>query len=74
MCPFCCFFNRTAKANECTRILNDFPQIYCVFLFCCTASLFGTIISQINEIVAAQASMIKELDRVLEAYLAVQPK
>ena len=49
-------------------------QVYCVFLFCCTASLFGTIISQINEIVAAQASMMKELDGVLEAYLTVKPR
>jgi hypothetical protein len=49
-------------------------QLFCIFLFLFAASLFGTIISQVNEIVAQQASMTKELDKVLEMYLAVQPK
>ena len=49
-------------------------QIYCVFLFCVAASLFGTLISQVNEIVAAQALQSKELDSVLEAYLDVKPR
>jgi hypothetical protein len=48
--------------------------VYCIFLFFCAASLFGTLISQVNEIVAAQAAMSKELDGVLEAYLTVEPK
>ena len=49
-------------------------QVYCIFLFFCAACLFGTLISQVNEIVAAQASKSKELDCVLEAYLAVKPR
>jgi hypothetical protein len=50
------------------------PQIFCIFLFLCAASLFGTLISQVNEIVNQQTSMSKELDVILEAYLAVEPK
>ena len=49
-------------------------QVYCIFLFFCAASLFGTIISQANEIVASQAAVSKELDLVLEAYLTVKPR
>ncbi len=48
--------------------------MYCIFLFLYSASLFGTLISQVNEIVAAHASMFKELDAILEAYLAIQPR
>jgi hypothetical protein len=51
-----------------------FAQLFCSFLFLFAASLFGTIISQVNEIVAQHASMSKELDRILEMYLAVQPR
>jgi hypothetical protein len=49
-------------------------QLFCSFLFLFAASLFGTIISQVNEIVAQHASMTKELDTILEMYLAVQPR
>jgi hypothetical protein len=49
-------------------------QVYCIFLFFCAASLFGTLISQVNEIVAAQGMVTKELDGILEAYLTVQPR
>lgn len=49
-------------------------QVYCIFLFLTAASLFGTIISQINEILVAQAEMSKELDNVLEAYSVIQPR
>ena len=48
--------------------------MYCIFLFLGAASLFGTIISQVNEIVNQQTSMSKELDVILEAYLAIEPK
>jgi hypothetical protein len=54
--------------------MTVYVQIFCSFLFLFAASLFGTIISQVNEIVAQQASMNKELDKILEMYLAVQPK
>jgi hypothetical protein len=43
-------------------------------MFLCSASLFGTLISQINEIVNQETSAAKELDVILEAYAAVQPK
>ena len=49
-------------------------QIYCIFLFLGAASVFGTLISQVNEIVNQQTSMSQELDEVLEAYLAIEPK
>ena len=49
-------------------------QVYCIFLFFCAASLFGTLISQVNEIVAAQAALAKLLDDILEAYLSVKPR
>jgi hypothetical protein len=48
--------------------------MFCCFLFLFAASLFGTIISQVNDIVAQHASMTKELDTILEMYLSVQPK
>jgi hypothetical protein len=49
-------------------------QVFCIFLFLCAASLFGTLISQINEIVNQSTSMSKELDVILEMYLAIEPK
>ncbi len=49
-------------------------QIFCIFLFLCAASLFGTLISQINEIVNQSTSISKEIDVILEMYLAVEPK
>ena len=48
--------------------------MYCIFLFLYAASLFGTLISQVTEIVASHAAMSKELDSILEAYLAVHPR
>ena len=45
-----------------------------MFLFFCAASLFGTLISQVNEILANQAANAKELESVLETYLAVEPR
>ncbi len=50
------------------------PQVFCIFLFLCAASLFGTLISQINEILNQKTSMSKDLDAILEAYLAVEPR
>ncbi len=50
-----------------------FMQVYCIFLFLCAASLFGTIVSQINEIVASQTTISKELDKILEAYFSIEP-
>lgn len=43
-------------------------QVYCIILFLCAASLFGTLVSQANEIVAAQQTKSKKLDGILEAY------
>lgn len=54
--------------------LLSFEQVYCIFLFLAAVSLFGTLISQINEIVVSHAEMSKELDSILEAYSAVQPR
>ncbi len=49
-------------------------QVFCIFLFLCSASLFGTLISQVNEIVHQQTSASKDLDEILEAYLVIEPK
>ncbi len=49
-------------------------QVFCIVLFLCAASLFGTIIAQINEIVADITTKKKGLDKVLEAYLTLNPR
>ena len=49
-------------------------QVYCIFLFLSAASLFGTIIAQVNEIVASLTMKKKDLDSILEVYLGVHPK
>jgi hypothetical protein len=49
-------------------------QVYCIFLFLSAASLFGTIIAQVNEIVAQMTTKKKDLDVILEAYLSVRPR
>jgi hypothetical protein len=51
-----------------------FWQVFCIFLFLCSASLFGTLVSQVNEIVNQQTSVSKDLDEILEAYLVITPK
>jgi hypothetical protein len=49
-------------------------QVYCVFLFMSSAFLFGILVSQINEIVAAKQVKTKELDTILDAYISINPK
>ncbi len=49
-------------------------QVFCVFLFLVAASFFATLISQLNEIVAAQTTTTKELDDNLASYLTVRPR
>ena len=49
-------------------------QIFCIFLFLCAASLFGTIIAQVNEIVADLTTKKKDLDKILESYLTLNPR
>ena len=49
-------------------------QVYCIFLFLSAAFLFGILVSQINEIVAGQQAMSKELDSILDAYFSLQPR
>jgi hypothetical protein len=48
--------------------------VFCIFLFLCAASLFGTIIAQVNEIVADLTTKKKDLDKILEAYLVLNPR
>jgi hypothetical protein len=45
-----------------------------VFLFLAAVSLFGTLISQLNEIVAAQTIQTKDLEDTLASYLAINPR
>ena len=58
--------------------VNSWPlfclQIYCIFLFFCAVSLFGTIVAEVNEIVAHLNAQKKDLDQVLEPYLAINPR
>jgi hypothetical protein len=49
-------------------------QVFCIFLFMSAASLFGALVSQVNEIVAAATNALKELDENMEAYTAIHPK
>ena len=43
-------------------------------MFLTAASFFGILISQLNEIVAKQTVLTKELDENLESYLNIQPR
>ena len=49
-------------------------QIFCVFMFLIAISFFGTLISQLNEIVAARTNQTKDLDDALGSYLAIEPQ
>ncbi len=49
-------------------------QVFCIFLFMCAASLFGTIVAQVNEIVGELTTKKKDLDKILEAYLVLNPR
>jgi hypothetical protein len=50
------------------------PQVFCLYLFLFAASLFGTIVAQVNEIVAQLTTKKKDLDYILEAYLVIHPR
>ena len=49
-------------------------QVFCVFLFLCAATLFGALVSQLNEIVVTTTHATKELDYNLESYTYIKPK
>ena len=49
------------------------PQVYCVFLFMVATTLFGVLVSELNEIVAMATFATKELDENLEAYSVIKP-
>jgi hypothetical protein len=49
-------------------------QVFCLFLFLCAASLFGTIIAQVNEIVAQLTTKKKDLENILASYVCVKPR
>ena len=49
-------------------------QVFCIFLFMSAASLFGALVSQVNEIVASATNALKELDENMEAYTAIHPR
>ena len=76
-CWYCCW--SVTKGILCLNLglglgwLGDL-QVFCIFLFLTAVSLFGTLISQLNEIVAKQTSQTKELDYNLELYLDIQPR
>jgi hypothetical protein len=55
-------------------VIICFVQIFCVFLFVCAASLFGTIIAESNEIISTLTTKRKNLEDILEPYLTVNPR
>lgn len=48
--------------------------MYCAALFIFAASLFGTIMAEVNEVLLLLRSKGKGLEKILEAYLAVKPR
>ena len=65
-------FEKNRSSLAC--IVIECEQVYCLFLFLCAASLFGTIIAQVNEIVAHLTTKKKDLDEIFESYLSVRPR
>jgi hypothetical protein len=61
---------------HCSMLRNNCfcVKVFCIFLFLFAASLFGTIIAEINEIVAHVTTKKKDLDAILESYLSVRPR
>ncbi len=49
-------------------------QAYCVFLFITGASVFGLLISHFNETWEAESRANREMEDLMEPYLAVRPK
>ena len=45
-------------------------QIYCLFLFITGACLFGTLISQLNDILQAMTRKVRALENHLEGYIS----
>jgi hypothetical protein len=64
------FFN--ANSDKPSKLFSS--QIFCLFLFLFAASLFGTIVAQVNEIVAQLTTKKKGLDLILQAYLVIHPR
>ena len=56
------------------KVLNVQRQAYCVFMFLAAVSLFGTLISQLNEILASSGTFTRQLHRNFEAYLELRPR
>ncbi len=49
-------------------------QAYCIVLFITGASVFGLLISHFNETWEAESRANREMEDVMEPYLAVRPK
>ena len=61
-----------STVNNCW--LSFSPQVFCIFLFLSAASLFGTIIAQVNEIVGQLTTKKKDLDHILASYVYLNPR
>jgi hypothetical protein len=48
--------------------------MFCIALFVVAASLFGTIIAEVNEILAQVTKKKAELDKIFNSYLAIHPR
>ncbi len=48
--------------------------MFCIVLFLSAASLFGTIIAQVNELVSQITTKKKDLENILASYVFVKPR
>ncbi len=55
-------------------LIYAFLQVFCIFLFISAASLFGTIIAQVNEIVSELTTKKKDLEHIMDTYLHLNPR
>jgi hypothetical protein len=55
-------------------LIAHFVQVFCIVLFLCAASLFGTIIAQVNDIVSQITTRKKDLENILSSYVYLTPR
>ena len=71
---YLCFFSfKLLMQHSATRYNSGFfafLQIYCLFLFIIGACLFGTLISQLNEILQAMNRKVRALENHLDGYIS----
>ncbi len=51
-------------------IIHSIPQIYCIFLFLNAACLFGSLMSQLNDIIQAATRESRALEEHMDGYIS----